>query len=398
MGRDSKVESMVKHKRALAVICSILVMVTSICINVRAAYAVESSKNGNVIRLGYVEGEEYGPFTQLLLCIALEFVEEGSLDQSFADEYEGVDFEEKFSYGDTRRLWDSICDANKEGARYVFVREAFFDLEEMDESEYYLCANREDVDIMLSMGTASGVFLSENEKKTKYMNLFSADAIASGIVKSETERFNDYSYALLDRTTYIRQMDAGYKFLNFKKLGVVYEDSEAAYQYSAIDVVEQKAKEYGYEVVYEHVDEPYGEDDYDRYYSELKQAYRRLVDKGIDSLLITVASIDYESRMQELLDDSIIPAGVKTIAQDGIVPVAYGALFGVTISDCGECAKHVARQIRRFNEEGVPFDELDMVYESTPRLGVNYTTAQRIGFDISFKDLQMVDYIYRDRD
>ncbi|MCR5603047.1 MAG: hypothetical protein K6G27_05015 [Lachnospiraceae bacterium] len=386
---------MISHKKVISAILCISLMVVSVCIKTDASDAVQNKAAG-VIRLGYVEGDEYGPFAQLLLDMALEFVEEGSIDKSFAEQYKDVDYEEKFSYGDTRKLWNAICDANKENARYRFVREVFFDLEEMDEDEYSVIANRDDVDIMISMGTVSGVYLAENEKKTKFMNLFSANPVDSGIIKSLTERYNDYSYALVDPTTYNRQMDASYKFLGFKKLGIVYEDSEAAYQYSAIDIVKQKAEEYGFEVVCEYVDEPLGEEEYDWYYSELKKAYRKLVDQGIDCLLITVASIDYESKMQELLDDAIIPAGVMTIAQDGTVPVAYGALFGVTLTDCEESAKHVVKQIRDYNEEGVPFDQLEMVYESTPRLAVNYTTASRIGFEIPFKNLQIVDYIYRD--
>lgn len=386
---------MISHKKVISAILCISLMVVSVCIKTDASDAVQNKAAG-VIRLGYVEGDEYGPFAQLLLDMALEFVEEGSIDKSFAEQYKDVNYEEKFSYGDTRKLWNAICDANKENARYRFVREVFFDLEEMDEDEYSIIANRDDVDIMISMGTVSGVYLAENEKKTKFMNLFSANPVDSGIIKSLTERYNDYSYALVDPTTYNRQMDASYKFLGFKKLGIVYEDSEAAYQYSAIDVVKQKAEEYGFEVVYEYVDEPLGEEEYDWYYSELKKAYRKLVDQGVDCLLITVASIDYESKMQELLDDAIIPAGVMTIAQDGTVPVAYGALFGVTLTDCEESAKHVVKQIRDYNEEGVPFDQLEMVYESTPRLAVNYTTASRIGFEIPFKNLQIVDYIYRD--
>ncbi len=386
---------MISHKKVISAILCISLMVVSVCIKTDASDAVQNKAAG-VIRLGYVEGDEYGPFAQLLLDMALEFVEEGSIDKSFAEQYKDVNYEEKFSYGDTRKLWNAICDANKENARYRFVREVFFDLEEMDEDEYSIIANRDDVDIMISMGTVSGVYLAENEKKTKFMNLFSANPVDSGIIKSLTERYNDYSYALVDPTTYNRQMDASFKFLGFKKLGIVYEDSEAAYQYSAIDVVKQKAQEYGFEVVCEYVDEPLGEEEYDWYYSELKKAYRKLVDQGIDCLLITVASIDYESKMQELLDDAIIPAGVMTIAQDGTVPVAYGALFGVTLTDCEESAKHVVKQIRDYNEEGVPFDQLEMVYESTPRLAVNYTTASRIGFEIPFKNLQIVDYIYRD--
>jgi hypothetical protein len=76
--------------------------------------------------------------------------------------------------------------------------------------------------------------------------------------------------------------------------------------------------------------------------------------------------------------------------------VANGVLFGVTLTDCPESATHVVKQLRRYAEEGVAFDQLDMVCETTPKMGVNYTTARRIGFDISFENLLMADYIYRD--
>ena len=62
---------------------------------------------------------------------------------------------------------------------------------------------------------------------------------------------------------------------------------------------------------------------------------------------------------------------------------------------CMEVAAHVVGQIRDYAENKVPFDELEMVYESTPRLGINYTTAKRIGFEVSFEDLQMIDKVYR---
>lgn len=375
------------------IVCALII---SLAFNVLNAGAAGDSKTApaGTVRLGYVESEEYGSFTQLLLCIALEFAEQGSIDSSFAEKYKDVNYEEKFVIGDTRKLWEDICDANVSGAGYVFVRDAFYNLDEMDEEEQKTVLTS-DVDIMLSMGTGSGVYLAQNKTGYKFMNMFAADPIESGIVKSTTERFDDRSFALVDTTPYIRQLDAGYKFLGFKKLGVVYEDSEDAYIYSAIPTIEAKAEQYGFEVVYEHVDEPVNDEDYEKYYSELKAAYRSLAAKGIDCLLVTISSIEYEDKMQELLDDCIIPSNIKTLAQDELIPVANGVLFGVTLTDCPESATHMVKQIRRYAEEGVSFDKLDMVCETTPKIGVNYTTARRIGFDISFKDLLMVDYIYR---
>lgn len=382
---------MIKKYRLTFVICIICALIVSTCFYVNRADASAKSS----MRIGYVESEEYGSFTQLLLCMALEFVDEGSIDGSFASKYKDVNFEERFGTGDTERLWNDICDANVAGARYVFVKDAFFNLDEMDDAEKKSILDRDDVDIMLSMGTASGVYFANNKTNYKFMNMYAADPIESGIVKSATERFDDRSFALVDTTPYIRQLDAGYKFLGFKKLGVVYEDSEDAYIYSAIPTIDAKAEEYGFEVVYENVDEPVADDDYERYYRELKEAYRKLADAGIDCLLVTISSIEYEEKMQELLDDCIIPSNIKTLAQDELVPVANGVLFGVTLTDCRESANHMVKQIRRYAEEDVPFDQLDMVCETTPKIGVNFSTARRIGFDISFKDLLMVDYIYR---
>lgn len=384
-----------KKSMKMLIICVLLI---SLVLNANYAFASAGSELApqSTVRIGYFESEEYGSFTQLLLCIALELSSEGSINSAFVEKYKDVNYEEKFNYGDTEILWNDICDANTAGARYVFVKDAFFNLDEMDEEAQKALLKRDDVDIMLSMGTASGVYLSKNAAKYKFMNMFAADPIESGIVKSPTERFDDRSFALVDTTPYIRQLDAGYKFLGFKKLGVVYEDSEDAYIYSAIPTVEAKAQEYGFEVVYEHVDEPVTDADFEKYYSDLKQAYRSLAGKGIDCLLVTISSIEYEDKMQELLDDCIIPSNIKTLAQDELVPVANGVLFGVTLTDCPESATHVVKQIRRYAEEGVAFDQLDMVCETTPKIGVNYTTARRIGFDISFENLLMADYIYRD--
>ena len=385
-----------KKKWGILLCCISLVVSVGACympqsgfISPKAAYAAP------LVRIGYAQTREYGPFCQVLLETAKELAREGCIAESFLDNYEDVNYEMRFKEGDTKKLWQDICDATVEGAPYRFARDAFFDMNEMSKKAYPGMVNRDDVDITFTMGTDPSVYFFEHEKKNKFMSLYAADPIKSGIVKSTTERYTDNSYALMDLTPYLRQLDAGYKFLQFKKLGVVYEDSEAAYDYSDIKEIEQKAEEHGFEVVYEHVDEPVSEEDFDRYYEELKQAYRNLAAKGIDCLYITISSINYEEKMQELLDDAIIPAGIKTMAQDDLAPLAYGVLFGISISDAREVAAYVFSQIKLYAEEGVPFDELDMVYECTPKIGLNYTTAKRIHFNLPFEDMQIVDVVYK---
>ena len=85
--------------RVAAVICLISVLSIVISSDVMGAGVKENvpGADGGIIRIGYSESEEYGSFTQLLLDIALELVEEGSIDRSFAEKYKDVNFEEKFS-------------------------------------------------------------------------------------------------------------------------------------------------------------------------------------------------------------------------------------------------------------------------------------------------------------
>lgn len=379
--------------------CSaVLFILTVFMISASAGLASETGNGpqGKAIRIGYAQSDEYSSYAQQLLVLAKTLENEGSIRQGFSEKYAGVNFDEKFTAGDTVKLWNDICSYNTEGAAYQFVKEAFFDMDVMPEKKYNTMVNREDVDLTFVMGTAPGVYFHENETKNKYMVMLAADPVASGIVKNETERFDSISYALIDNTPYQRQLEAGYRMLGFHKLGIVYEDSKEAYEYTAVDVIKAEAEKLGFEIVSVNVAEPSSKKDRKRYYRELKEAYRTLVEKGIDTLYITVASIDYPKKMKELLEDSIIPNKIPTLAQDDVSPVVNGALFGVSLVDYEEQADFLVQQLDRHVKEGVAFEKLDMVCECTPKIFINFSTAEKIGFDFSFEDLQLVDTIYRD--
>lgn len=378
--------------------CSVVLFILTAFVmsaGVRPASGAENDSSGKTIRIGYAQSDEYSSYAQQLLVLAKTLEDEGSIRPGFSVKYAGVNFDEKFTAGDTVKLWNDICSYNTEGAAYQFVQEAFFDMDVMPENKYSTMVNRDDVDLTFVMGTAPGVYFHENEKNNKYMVMLAADPIASGIVKNETERFDNISYALIDKTPYQRQLEAGHRMLGFQKLGIVYEDSREAYEYTAIDVVRKEAKKLGFEIVSVNVAEPSSKRDEKRYYRELKEAYRTLVEKGIDTLYITVASIDYPGKLKELLEDSIIPSKIPTLAQDDVSPVANGALFGVSLVDYEEQAGFLLWQLNRHVKENVAFDKLDMVCECTPKIYINYSTAEKIGFDFSFDDLQLVDTIYR---
>ena len=239
--------------------CSaVLLILTVFMLSASAGMAsgAESDSPEKTIRIGYAQSDEYCSYAQQLLILAKKLEDEGSIRPGFSMMYAGVNFDDKFTAGDTVKLWNDICNYNKVGSTYQFVKEAFFDMDLMSEKEYSTMVNREDVDLTFVMGTTPGVYFHENEKKNKYMVMLAADPIASGIVKNETERFDQISYALIDNTTYQRQLEAGHRLLGFHKLGIVYEDSKDAYEYTAVDVIQKEAEKLGFEIVSVNVDEP----------------------------------------------------------------------------------------------------------------------------------------------
>ncbi len=387
-----------KMKKIIRIVLLLFVVGIAAVFGQRQDGAADGNSTARPLRIGYAQVREYSSFAQQILMMAKEFEAEGSIKAGFVEEnYEGVDYDQSYRKGDTEKLWNAICDNMTDDRRYEFVRDVFFDMSAMEEKDYPEMIGRQDIDLMLVMGTSAGTYFKENEKKNKYMVLLAADPIASGIVKSETDPGDDRTFALLDTTSYKRQIEAGYKFLQFKKLGLVYEDSEAAYTYSAIDSIKEESEKLGFEIVVRHVDEPKSSKakEQARYYRQLKQAYRELVDEGIDTLYITVSSIDYVNKLQELLEDSVVPAGIPTLAQDDVTPVQYGALFGVSLVDYSEQAYHVVSQIRSYHEDGTAFDKLDPICESTPKIFMNFKMAQTIDFPVSFENLQIIDAIYR---
>jgi len=333
----------------------------------------------STLRIGYVESETFDLYTNLIQNIANNFQKEGVLKQYSLDSKTG------------KEAWLKMCENNNSN-EFKFVKDMYFNLKDMNESEYKKAINFNDVDLVIVMGTTAGKYFAENETKNKFMVFGAADPILSGIIKSETEKNNPNAFAHIDRAKYKRQIQVGHKILNFKKVGVVYQDDEAAYAYSGIDSLKEAAKELDFEIAIKHVDEAKDENDYARYYKDLQNAYKELVDEKIDVLYITTATIEDE-KLYELLNHDIYPNKIPTIAQTSENQVKCGATLGVTLLDSEEQAAFAVAQIKKY-KSGEDFEKLDQVNESTPKIYINYDVAKNIDVKIPFSILLITDAIY----
>ncbi len=343
------------------------------------AFPVSARDNTRPVRVGYLESEPYNQFTYELTGIARGLENLGIL-HGLPD----LTGEE-----DARAVWQTLC----EGQLSPLVRfepEAFYSMPELSGDALAAAVSGEKTDLLLVMGTVAGVYLTRNSANVDYMVFASGDPISAGIVKSETERVNNRSFAHIDQSRYVRQIQAAYNLLHFQDIGVVYQDTPQAASYSGISQLERAAGVFGFQIHTLHVNEPASAEDYDRYYRELKAAYRALL-PDIDALYITTASIQDE-KLPWLLEEAH-QAGVYTIAQSSERQVKFGALMNVSINNPDEEGLFGAQRLFDYLT-GTPVSQLAQGFESTPKLALNFSTAQALRLKLPFRSLLIFDTIY----
>ncbi len=334
------------------------------------------------VKIGCIIAEEYGFFAEQLAGAA-----ESLSRQGYIGEYQAPE-----EVPEAQTVWNAICDGQKvENAE--FVKDCFYNFDLMDEQELEdVFFHADDIDVMLVLGTAAGVWLTENADQLpfEYMVFSSADPVSGGIVKSETERYNDISFAHVDPGRLGRQTELAYEIMPFDSIGVVYEDSEAAYSYSGIAQLEALSEKNGFEIHRLHVDEPKDDNDYDRYYNDLKNAYHTLI-PDIEVLYITTGMI--EDEMLPWLLEEVHEAGIITVAETTESQVEYGALMHITMTNAEEEGGFLAQSLIDYLD-GTPINELNQVFLITPHISLNLDTINKVGAKIPMSVYLIADKVY----
>ena len=298
-----------------------------------------------------------------------------------------------YDEGKTRQTTEEVWqDLSKCSSEYLeFVPEVYYEKYYMSDEELEEATNCDKVDLMLSIGSLSGTFLTSVSDRINYdyMVMAVVDPISAGIIAGTDERYNDRSFAVVDTGRITRQLESAYEIFQFKDVGVVYEDTEEAYSYSGIGQLEEMSEKYGFNIHRMHVKEAY-ENDYERYYSELRAAYSELIPE-IDMLYITTATIE-DDKLPWLLED-VIDAGIVTVAETSESQVENGALMHITMSDATEEGQFIVSKICDY-ARGVPIKEMDMVFEVAPKICLNSTTIKRTGARLPLATYLIADKIY----
>ena len=246
-----------------------------------------------------------------------------------------------------------------------------------------------DIDLLLSFGTWAGQAAATNAHHVPTLVISTSDPIRAGIITSAEDSGYDHITAQVHPDRFLQQLRVFHNTFHFKKLGIVYEDTQTGRSYAAIEDVRAVAAECGFEVIEYHciTDHP----DLDHLYTELQKAYDYLAPR-VDAMYLTENSAHMTQRMPALMkpfEDNKVP----TFYQSGAEGVEMGALMSLATEDFTIIARFNAEKLARILHGELP-RSLPQVVLTPPRLAVNLQEADRIGWNVPLDILKLCDEIY----
>ncbi len=297
---------------------------------------------------------------------------------------------------DTRAMWEYLS-SHDCGPYIEFVGDAYYSFNNMNESLRGETAagitdrlnKRQDLDLMIVMGTTAGQALANDARSVPLMVFSTSNAVHVGIVYSNDYSGLDQVWAHMDPDRYRQQIEVFHDIFAFKKLGMVYEDSVSGRALAAIEDVEAVAGERGFEIVRCFVKD--NQSDKNAFYREMLEAHRKIA-READAMYISV----YTDRQAGLLPDLLAPFYEKKIpvfAQQGAAEVKNGALLSVYRADFSGVGLFGADAITRVLSGANP-GSLPQVFVNTPNIVLNLEVADMIGYTPPFDILLIADEIY----
>jgi len=342
--------------------------------------------DGGKWRLAYCESETFSNYTATLAGMAKGLAEMGWIsDPDVIDSIAAAT--------SSREIWHAL--AQKEVSPYLeFVGDAFYNLKESEGIDGQIIerlSRRRDIDLIVVMGTRAGLALANDRHTVNTLVFGASNAMRSGIVKAEDDSGLDHVWAHTDLQRFERQLRVMYDIVSFKKLGMVYENSEVAKVYSAVSETEKLAREKGFEIVRYYVDEPVDAQEYPRYYQQVGEAYGQLAGE-VDAMYVTVASLDPQ-RLPGLLEP-FYQKKIPVFSQLGEIEVEHGALLTVSVMDEANLGRFGARTVAECLQGAKP-RSLTQSFQSAPKLILNLEVLRKTGFKIPYKLMMVVDKVYQ---
>jgi ABC-type uncharacterized transport system substrate-binding protein len=297
---------------------------------------------------------------------------------------------------DTKEMWSYISSQKEFSSFIEFVPDSYYSLKSIPGQEGEVVkrfSQKKDSDLLIVMGTVAGKLMSVEDVQSKIMVFSTSNAVKSGIVKAANSSGRQKVWAHLDPVRYKQQLQVFADIFQFKKMGVVYEDSPNGKAFAAVDDIEAVAKEKRFEIVRKLVPGTKGIEDQDRYFKDLLQAHAELAAE-VDGFYYAVSPAP--GIRQEQLYAVLQPFYEKRIpvfAQLGDEDVSRGALLSLARADFFGMGQFGAEQLAKLLN-GASADTLPQLYSDTPTIALNFQVAKQIGYKPPFEILLVSDKVF----
>jgi len=250
---------------------------------------------------------------------------------------------------------------------------------------------RKDIDLIIAMGTgATKSLLEANNGKTPILAMGVSDAVKSKFVISEKDSGKDNFTVRVVPGRYKRMFEIFHDVVNFKKLGLLYPDTENGRKYSNVADAKQVSTERSFKVI------EYNKISTAETPEECKAGLQWLFDQGIDAFFIpSINCFDWSKCDVKKLLDLLIKNKIPSFARNGTQDVKAGALMGFSTVDFSKRGHFLADKLVKILKGESP-RSLNMIDNATPKISLNIHVAEKIGVDPSFDILGASDEIFQE--
>ncbi|MBP3730481.1 MAG: ABC transporter substrate-binding protein, partial [Mailhella sp.] len=210
------------------------------------SFSAQSAEKEKIWRVLYVEGGSFSNYQKTLAYTARGLQKLGIIDNGQVE----IPKDTESAYG----MWLWLEEHAK--GRIKFLRDGFYSAEWDGEIRKIIkkviierVKKRKDVDLIIAMGTWSGLDMTQEDLGIPVFSMSVTDAVSAGIVQSASDSGKDNVHAQVEPGRFKRQISLFHEIFHFKKLGVPFEDTPEGRNTAAMDEIESAASELGIELV-----------------------------------------------------------------------------------------------------------------------------------------------------
>lgn len=256
----------------------------------------------------------------------------------------------------------------------------------LEEKALFLMSG-EDISLIISAGTdATKALLKFNNKKTPVIAMGVSDAVGSGFVKSEKDSGTENFTVRIVPERFERMFKIFHEVVGFKKLGLIYPDTESGRKYTNLEEAKKVSLKAGFEIMEYKIK---SEDA-----ADCLEGLKALKNKGIDAFFIpSLLCFDLNKNDVSKLISYLNENDIASFARNGSQYVKAGALMGFSTLDFSKRGDFLADMVIQILEGKKP-SSLNMVDNASPKISFNLQTAAEIGFDPPFDILAATDELF----